>query len=305
MNKKKIINNFKDNILLPLKQTFISPKEFKKSVIVRVDGGIASQIVFYILGKYFSDKNINVKYDLEWFKECGMDLQNKFVRNFDFEKAFPSIEIKKATPEEIKFYKRNFKLKGNNYKNKKAPLYLGSYYDFGNLLKTYQDFLIDKFNPELDEINKSWLEKIQTSNACGIHVRRGDLSQGNVAYGSPAAPEYFVKSINYIKNKSQNSKFFFFSDEIDWIKTEILPNLENTDFEIVDCNGSDKGYLDLYLLSNCKNFITSIGSFGKFASILSNNVNKENSITILSKGDKSLFSSNLIKNIVIGEDIND
>lgn len=304
MNSKEIINNIKDNILLPLKQTLISNKNFEKSVIVRVDGGIASQIVFYLLGKYFSDKNINVKYDLEWFTSCGMDLQNKFVRNFDFEKAFPNVEVKKATEEEIKFYKKNFKLKGNNYKNKKAPLYLGSYYDFGNLLKHYQNFLIENFNPELDEENRIWLEKIKGSNACGIHVRRGDLSQGNVAYGSPATPEYFVKSINYVKSKFPNSKFFFFSDEVDWIKSEILPKLENTEFEIVDCNGSDRGYLDLYLLSNCKNFITSIGSFGKFASILSNN-KKEDSITILSKGDKSLFSSNLIKNIVIGEDIND
>lgn len=304
MNSKEIINNIKDNILLPLKQHLISTKGLEKSIIVRVDGGIASQIVFYLLGKYFSDKNINVKYDLEWFTSCGMDLQNRFVRNFDFEKAFPNLKIKKATEKEIKFYKKNFKIKGNNYKNKKAPLYLGAYYDFDTLLKQYKNFLIENFNPELNDKNRIWLEKIKGSNACGIHVRRGDLSQGNVAYGSPATPEYFVKSINYIKSTFPNSKFFFFSDEIDWIKSEILPNLKNTEFEIVDCNGSDRGYLDLYLLSNCKNFITSIGSFGKFASILSNN-KKENSITILSKGDKSIFSNNLFRNIIIGEDIDD
>jgi len=299
---KKFINKIKDNIILPIKQFCISTNPYEKMIIVRVDGGISSQIVFYLTGKYFADKGFNVKYDLEWFETCGMDLQNKFVRNFDFEKAFPNIEIKKATKEECDFYKKNFKLKGTDYKNKKAPLYLGSYYDFDYLLNIYKDFVVSNFNPVLDDVNKLWLNKIQNSNACGVHVRRGDLSKGNAAYGSPATSEYFIKSINYIKNKQSDSKFFFFSDEIDWIKEKILPGLNDVDYEIVDCNGSDKGYFDLYLLSRCKNFIISLGSFGKFGCVFSNN---HKSITILSKTDTSKFALNLIKNSIFGEDIDD
>ena len=37
-------------------------------IIVRVDGGIASQIGFVALGKAFEEKGYQVKYDLSWFE---------------------------------------------------------------------------------------------------------------------------------------------------------------------------------------------------------------------------------------------
>ncbi|WP_279386179.1 hypothetical protein [Helicobacter cinaedi] len=36
-------------------------------IIIRVDGGIASQIAFVALGKAFEEKGYRVKYDLSWF----------------------------------------------------------------------------------------------------------------------------------------------------------------------------------------------------------------------------------------------
>ena len=37
-------------------------------IIIRVDGGIASQIGFVALGKAFEEKGYQVKYDLSWLK---------------------------------------------------------------------------------------------------------------------------------------------------------------------------------------------------------------------------------------------
>ena len=37
-------------------------------VVIRVDGGIASQMSFVALGKAFEEKDYQVKYDLSWLK---------------------------------------------------------------------------------------------------------------------------------------------------------------------------------------------------------------------------------------------
>lgn len=40
-------------------------------VIIRVDGGICSQIAFFVLGLVFKEKGYEVKYDLSWFETSG------------------------------------------------------------------------------------------------------------------------------------------------------------------------------------------------------------------------------------------
>ena len=61
-------------------------------------------------------------------------------------------------------------------------------------------------------------------------------------------------------------KFFIFSDDIDYIKNNIIKKLSKTIlFYIVDINDNDKGYFDLFLMINCKHQIASNGSFGYYA----------------------------------------
>lgn len=276
---------FNDIVLNPIKSVFSDKEKF---VIVRVDGGIASQIAFYALGQYYMDKGYKVKFDLSWFEECGMDIDNKFQRNFDLLKAFNLKDIEIATKEEIEYYKNNFPLKSKIYQLAKPPVYVGRYYDYTKLLKKYRKDFIKTFNPEPDDNNKLWLSKIQAQNSCAIHVRRGDLSNCKFSYyGKTATSQYFINAINYIKNKVPEIKFFFFSDEVDWIKNEIVPKLQNINYEIVDANGSDKGYLDLYLIAHCNHFISSIGSLAKFGALLSENLEK--AYFIVSKDDKNLI----------------
>ncbi|MBR1907379.1 hypothetical protein IJ818_00390 [bacterium] len=77
-------------------------------------------------------------------------------------------------------------------------------------------------------------------------------------------------------------------DEIDWIEKEIVPNLSDVNYELVNCNGSDKGYLDLYLISKCSSFITSLGSLAKTGAMLSENL--LNADIIVSNQDKNSHS---------------
>lgn len=287
----KVIN---DIIINPVKsRLFYKNNLGEKCVIVRFDGGIASQIAFYTLVKYYEEKGYKVKVDLSWFDECGMDINNKFARNFDLPKAFKLKNLEIATDEEIKYYIDNFYLKSKIYQLATPPSYVGRYYTYTKLLKKYRKDFIKIFTPELDANNELWLSKIQFQPSCAIHVRRGDLSNCKFSYyGKTATAEYFINAIAFIKNKNPETKFFFFSDEVDWIKSEIVPKLQDISYEIVDCNGSDKGYLDLYLISKCNSFISSIGSLAKFGALLSKNL--EGAYFIVSKDDRNYTCINAL-----------
>ncbi len=66
-----------------------------------------------------------------------------------------------------------------------------------------------------------------------------------------------------------SSFFYFFSDEPDWVRDELIPQLYLTEgnCKIVDINGSDKGYMDLFLIARCKHQITSKGTLGKYGAL--------------------------------------
>lgn len=264
----------------------------KNLVIVRIDGGICSQMIQFAFGqllieKMTKSKTTVLKYDLSWFKDCGWDLLHKDKRNFDLEKLFPYLTIQKATEKEIKVYKEFFNTQITDFNElckMQAPLCLNSYYDFPS--DCYVETLrkIYTFNNiSLDNENKRMLEVIKSfSNSCGVHVRRGDLANQEIAIKSGyksgiCDTDYFLNAIKIMYEKYHVIKFFFFSDDINYVKQILLPEinkLNNIKIEIIDINTPENGYKDLLLLSNCNHQIASVGSLGLTAYILNNNKEK-------------------------------
>lgn len=296
MTYRQVKRWIRDNVFLPTRQKLIRSFNVRNDlIIIRIDGGIASQMLFYVLGLYYQDKGFEVKYDISLFEENGMDMDNRFVRNLVFKESFPDLKFDIATKEEVDFYKKYFSLLEQDCRNRKPPLYLGSYYYRSDLLKKYRNIFVDNFKPVLNEKNNYYLDKIKNSVACAVHVRRGDCSK-DVGYGKPTSKEYFLKAINYIKDKVNDVKFFFFSDEIDWIKDNILSNVNDTNYEIVDCNSSGEGHLDLYLQSKCQHFITSVGSMAKYARYLCKN---DDAISVVATTDKN----DILKVLIDGKNV--
>lgn len=246
-------------------------KKIEKFVIIRTDGGICSQLYFCALGKYFEDRGYNVKYDTSWFRDYGMDTDGIFVRNYDIEKAFKNLNLQIATETEINLYKKKYKRKkGQSLSECAPPIYIDGYPDERPLLMVkYKDYFKKNFVFSTTDIEQQKiLNEINETNACAIHVRRGDIATSNW-YGETAGSDYFLKAINIINSVHENVKFYFFSDEPAWIKENIVPKLGDINYKICDKNGSDKGYLDLYLISQCKYIVSSNGSLGLVAKLLS------------------------------------
>lgn len=254
--------------------------------VIKTDGGICSQIIFAALGKYYEDKGFEVKYDLKFFREYGKDINGVFCRNYDIKKTFPDLTFNEASEKEIKQAKKN--------KN-----YIEEYLEerFYCFVK-YQEYFRNHFNPEIN--NKEILNEIKASNSCAIHVRRGDLANSTGGeYGYTTSVDYFLRSINLIRKICPDVKFFFFSDEPEYIENEIIPKTDGISYKICKENGSDKGYIDLYLMSKCKYIISSAGSLGVFAKILSD---KPETLLIMHKDRR--YISEKFNNVIIVNDLN-
>lgn len=135
----------------------------RTKIVVLMDGGICSQMHQYLLGNLYRKRGFSVCYDLTFYKEWGLDINNEFVRNFDILKAFPYLEFEEASKLEVDVYRREYFYGGNDgdirtndmsFLSLVPPIYLGGYYHFPSKqwLETFQslyrmvDGVLDKVN---------------------------------------------------------------------------------------------------------------------------------------------------------------
>ena len=244
-------------------------------VVVRVDGGIASQINFYALGQLFCKKGYRVKYDISWFANEGKEFyckekgyQKNYSIKWDIPKIFPELKVEIASTEEIKFTQK-YRINDERALRLKPPFYLEGY-NFASPTAHIYEYLRDKFvigelqtNSKIAELAR----EICISQSCGIHIRRGDLSSEHIIYGKPTSIDYFLKSIELINKVCPKVKLFLFSDDIKWVKENLISHIVQ-DYVLCDVSTPENGYIDLYLLSRCKFIIGSHGSLGLAAKLL-------------------------------------
>lgn len=277
--KKLLIRFIKSLTVFLIKMKLLSPL-----VIVRVDGGIASQMHFYLVGMLFKEKGYRVKFDLSWFKSNGRDLEGTRVRNFDLLKAFPYLEFEEISLCDSIFF-AGFKYVNQNksldFIGEEPPIWLLSYYPY---TKDMLDVMMPKYfhldADVLDDYSKNVYNQIKEKDyPVAVHVRRGDLATYNSAYGSPVSNSYFARSMDFFQKNMDNPFFFFFSDEMDWVENNLLPELDlDGNYMLVNGNSDDKGYMDMFLISVCSSQITSKGSLGKYGGFI--HAGKDNIIVV-------------------------
>ena len=280
----------------------------KEMVIVRVDGGICSQMNFVVFGECLRKKGYSVKYDLSWFGKDGRDLDGVDVRNWDFPKIFPDIKIPVSSGIETFLYRKVFYYQGDSdglhfydWEDKlKPPCYAYGYYKWSNT-KAWLDIFDELFRVDYTILDENSMEIyrdiISKNNAVGVHVRRGDLAKYNAAYGEPLKEQYFIDAVTYLIKEHGCSDFYYFSDDKIWCAGLIdkIRNRCDTNHNLVNLNGSDKGYQDLMLLSACPIKVCSKGSLGQTAVHLSGTTTK---CVILPKAEQSFFSERQMIKVV-------
>jgi hypothetical protein len=128
-----------------------------------------------------------------------------------------------------------------------------------------RELILDLFHSDF-EIKNYIISKYGQifEDSTSIHVRRGDyLNYPDIH--TVKSQEYFQQAISILKNKC--SKFIIQSDDIPWCKSVFIGD----EFIFIE---NEKDYIELHMMSMCKNNIISNSSFSWWGAWINNNTNK-------------------------------
>lgn len=242
----------------------------KPGKVVLIDGGICSQILQYYQGTSLSP-DVQAEFDKSFWDSGGKDVLGNLNRPFEMLQIFPNLSFLEADRRKASFYRRYLQA---TTEFDQPPVYVNNY-RFGISLKG----LHDVFNLDVAVVPiriKELMNTIHEEHSCGVHIRRGDLSNNDNPYYGVFSEEYLLKAIDFVKNKDEEAKFYVFSDDLDWVKTCFVSKC-SVPLSVVEGN---TGGEDLILLANCKYIVASQGTAGRLAAL----INGE-SLLLMNDGD--------------------
>ena len=121
------------------------------------------------------------------------------------------------------------------------------------------EYVLDEEKIVADKKVKELLEKIEKTESVSVHIRRGDyLNPGTVEnHGGICTDDYYDRAMNYILENKPDAEFFFFSNDIEWVKAQDFGKKSH----VVDISENSGDIAELYLMSKCKNHILANSSF--------------------------------------------
>ncbi|MEG2036392.1 MAG: alpha-1,2-fucosyltransferase [Ruthenibacterium sp.] len=148
---------------------------------------------------------------------------------------------------------------------------LEGYFETAQYADAIRDTLLRDFTPRHAPLaeNASLYEKIQSTNAVCVSVRRGDFVTGansaDAADCNVCTADYFQRAIAYCKEHLEQPVFFLFSDDTAWAREHLAAD----GCEVYCERGTDPVWEKLRLMYSCRHFILSNSTFSWWAQYLS------------------------------------
>lgn len=153
-----------------------------------------------------------------------------------------------------------FTIKENN-------LYVDGYFQSEEYFKQYREELLKQIQPKYepeDEYLKV-LNDIRKCNSVAVHVRRSDFKKDNCEFHYLLDESYYKRAIEKIRSSVKNPTFFWFSDDMNWVKEHIGASGDSCFVSICTVHGDID---DMMLMKNCKHIITANSTFSWWAAWL-------------------------------------
>ena len=219
------------------------------------------------------------------FREFSLDIFNIYPSKLNFfdllitlqlgkkytTRFFFSNILDKISP--FNYLERSRKINKKLINTKLKILYLDGYWQSEGYFKDFREDILKIFN--FDELknekkNIEFLKNINISNDVCLNIRRTDHLNSKEL--NVMTTDYYKKGINYFLEKKNNTKFYIFSDDLEWCRNK-YPNKEK--FKIVGHEYSGNKFKNyLYLMSRFKNFIIPNSTFAWWGTWLSQQTNK-------------------------------
>ena len=252
-------------------------------IIIRLKGGLGNQMFQYAFGRLLAVKNnAEVKFEFSGDKkdtrrEYKLDKFNTSVqfagpdeaKNLQYPFGIVSRVIEKVKTIVLKRYNIGYEPGLLGRKNG----YLEGYWQSYKYLEPIKDILAKELalKEPVDQKHKTILEKMRDTNSVCVQVRRGDYvtdpktSLEHRTFGL----EYYDKAFEFLKKKVANPILFVFSDDIEWCKNNLKPDLP-----VFFSDPAMPDYEDFALAVRCKHDIIANSSFGFWAAWLNDNPGK-------------------------------
>lgn len=260
-------------------------------IIVKLMGGLGNQMFQYAFGKLLETKfNSSVFFDKSWFdqkfegitpRDFGLDIFNISLHFIDSKQLF----FRDYQHSWFKILKQ--KIKGKTVCNKiyedsfsfeqiklKKKYYLEGYWQNHEYYKGVRDKVAKEFLfPAFSNTKDNNLQNmICNSESVAVHIRRGDYvkSPKTNKYHGTCSMEYYKKAVNKILFEIPDAKFFLFTDDPDYVKSNFG---FLSDWVLVSDNIRSEAD-ELNFMHLCKHFIIANSSFSWWGAWLSQNTNK-------------------------------
>ena len=268
-------------------------------IIIRMTGGLGNQMFQYALYLKLCSMGREVKFD----DITEYELDNaRPVMLWAFGLTYPRAdqeEINKITDGFLnlshRIRRKLFGRKSLEYEEKNCnydpqvlqrdPAYLTGYFQSEKYFMDVEEQVRRAFtfsegiwkgqDEEIRRKMQNFLGQIQGCESVSVHVRRGDYLEKEEIYGGICTEAYYKSAIEYMQRKRKESRFFLFSNDPEWVREWVNANYRGDNrFVIIEGTQEETGYLDLFLMSRCKNHIIANSSFSWCGACLDENPRK-------------------------------
>ena len=250
-------------------------------IVCHLIGGLGNQMFQYAAGYALSKRlGVALKFDISDFSNYklhnGLELVKVFNCPLDCasKQEIDAILGRRANIKilnRIQFlayrhlYPRNILVDHNCPEDKfnaDLPAYMSGYWQSERYFKDYSQEIrkIFAFRLSMNDQNLTTLDQILQCNSISVHVRRGDYvtNPKNVAYLGATPISFYCSAIEYIAKKVDAPRFFVFSDDPEWAKSNIRTHYPT---EYIDHNHGSCSFADMQLMSRCSHHIIANSSF--------------------------------------------
>lgn len=280
-------------------------------IITKLNGGLGNQMFEYAHARNLQILNKDKMFlDIEGFKRSDRHFSlDAFYLNEDVaflpEKDSSRLILCQATSKINRklasaFFRvfRIYLWKSCYYKNfsigrtTRGKYYFYGYWQSEKYFIENRDIIKKELKVKTDILpeSKAYLSDVLKENSVCVHIRRGDYVSCNMI---ACDESYYLKGMDYIHDYHNDCNFLIFSDDIEWVKSNI-----RFKYPVTYVNLADPDYEVLRLMYLCKHFVMSNSSFSWWAQYLSENKNK---IVIAPRvwypdghGDASIYMENWI-----------
>ena len=262
-------------------------------IFVRVIGGLGNQMFQYAHGRALSNRlgvplrldvsgfrkyrvhaysldKLNIRRDYATKAEIDTTLGRLFRLRQLVQRAVPSMNVEPRVlvrETSMRFDPRMLETPDGSY--------LEGYWQSEKYFKDLASTLREEFAPRrpLSGRDAEVAASMQATDSVSLHVRRGDYASNpaTARFHGLCDETYYARCVRHITDRVKAPRFFVFSDDPDWARTNINIPFPTT---FVSHETDSPDYVDLTLMSCCRHSIIANSTFSWWGAWLNRNPGK-------------------------------